>query len=290
MKASLIFDIPSGQSPFLSKAGAANITGRQQARFAEYLLCMVTGQGVRGRLKRRPALKVSTQQANCVVTMASVLAADSVTLNGTAIAAVTGAAVNNQFDRSGTDTATATNLCAAIAASTTSLISDHFRATNKQAIITAATVAVNDTVTIDGTIFYAKTGAVVTDNTGLLVNEFNKAGTNTQCAACLALAINAHPTTSQTVFARGSAATCIVYERAPTIGDSIPISTSSGSTLAITGSVTVLTAGAAVFIESILPGVAGNAATVVTNNGGRLAITFDNSGRLQLGASSTYTY
>jgi hypothetical protein len=242
-----------------------------------------------GGLKRRPSLTVSTQQANCVVTMASVLANDTVTLNGTAITAVTGAAVNNQFDRSGTDTATATNLVAAIAASTTGLISGHLRATNKQAIITAATVVTGNWVEIDGTRLTARTNAAAADNTGLLVNEFGLTGTNTQCATALAAAINAHPTLSQLVFARGSAATVIVYERSPSLGDTIPIST-SGGTLAITGSVTALTAGAAVFIESILPGIAGNAATVATNNGGRLAITFDSSGRLQLGASSTYTY
>jgi hypothetical protein len=66
--------------------------------------------------------------------------------------------------------------------------------------------------------------------TGLLVNEWSRTGTDTQCATSLVLAI------------------------------------------------------------SLVPGFAGNACTIATNNGGRLAITSDSSGRFARGASTTYTY
>lgn len=45
---------------------------------------------------------------------ASVNAADTVTINGVVFTAVTGAAANAQFDRSGTDSETATNLVTAV--------------------------------------------------------------------------------------------------------------------------------------------------------------------------------
>lgn len=402
MKLGLIVKTPSGKSPFIRTGGK---TGRVLLREAESALHAVPSQGVRGRLDSRPVIIASTQQANAVVTAASVAAADTVTISGTALTAtelranctvtvgisvdeddtvtvngtvftaktavtdattqfaITGVAAtdalalatainastdagvygligavrraadgvvsiyalatgtagnaytiatsdavdlaitndnagsfaggaatgNNQFDPFGTNTMVATELARAIRESTTSLISGHVSATTKQAIITAASIETGDTVSIAGVVLRARTGTHSV-TTGLAVGEFSMNGTDAQDATSLVACINEHPTLSQLVFARLSGSTCIVYERAPSLGQPIPISTSNGTRLAITGSVTELTAGAAVYIESILPGIAGNATTLATSNGTRLAITHDSSGRLAGGTASTYTY
>jgi hypothetical protein len=287
MKTSVIIQTPSGQSPFTSKG--TGVTGRQQLRYLESLLCALPGQGVRGRLVARPSIKVATESAGAVVTLASVLAADTVTLNGTALTAANGSPGANQFDMSlANDTLVATDLVRALLASATALISTHITASNKKAVITAATVLTGDWVEIAGTRLTARTGTAGV-LTGLLVNEWSRTGTDTQCATSLVLAINGHPTLSQIVYALSSAGVVTVYERPPTTGQTIPVST-SGSTLAITGSVTALTAGTSVYFESLVPGFAGNACTIATNNGGRLAITSDSSGRFARGASTTYTY
>lgn len=80
-------------------------------------------------------------RATGTVTCATVIATNTVTINGTAITAVTGAAGNNQFDRSGTDTQTAANLAAAINASTTDIISKNVVASSSGAVVTLTAIA-----------------------------------------------------------------------------------------------------------------------------------------------------
>lgn len=289
MKTSVVLVSPAGKSPFVGQG--TGYLGRTLLRKFIRKLDGAFSEGAIGRLVYRPYVAVGTQCANAVVTCATVVDGNTVTINGTAITAGTGTTGNNQFDDSlATDILVAGDLVRAINASTTSLISDHVHASNKRAIITCATVVVNDYVEIDGVRLYAKAGTVGTV-TGLLINEFcaKGSGTDTQTATSLLLAINNHPTLSQIVYAVSSGAVVTVYERPPSTSQTIPISTSSGSTLAITGSATTLATSAGVFIESILPGVAGNAVTLATS-GGTLAITFDNSGRLKNGTSTTYTY
>lgn len=402
MKLGLIIKKPGGKSPYIRTGGK---TGRVLHRELQSALKAIPSQGVTGRLVEKPVIIASTQQASAVVTAAAVAAADTITINGTALTAtelranctvtvgtsvdeddtvtvngvvftakavvtdattqfaITGVAAtdaaalvavinasldpliyglieavrpaatgvvniyaiaigtagnsytiatsdavdlaitndnagafaggaarsNNQFDPMGNNTRTAEDIAACVAASTTSLVSGHVAVTTKQAIITASSIATGDTVTIDGTVLTARTGTHSV-TTGLAVGEFSMNGTDAQDATSLVACINEHPTLSQIVFARLSGATCIVYERAPSLGQTIPISTSNGTRLAIAGSVTKLTSGAAAYIESILPGIAGNAVTLATSNGTRLAITFDSTGRLAGGAATTYTY
>ena len=403
MKLGVILSRPGGVSPFIRMG---SITGRQASKKLQEHLRSAVGQGIPGatRLLARPTMSVSTQQANAVVTMAAVAAADTVTINGTALTAtelranctvtlatvsaadtvtvngVVFTAVNgspnaangefdmsgtdaadaltlvtainaslnplvygiieavrpaangavniyataigtagnaytivtsngarlaitndaagvfaggaargaNQFDPIGNDTRTAEDFAAAVAASATSLVSGHVAVSVKQAVVTCATALTGDWVQIDGVRLTARTGTHSV-TTGLAPGEFSINGTDAQDATSLVAAINEHPTLSQRVFARLSGSTAIIYERAPALGQTIPIS-SSGSTLAITGSLTALTRSAKAFIESIQPGVAGNATTLATSNGTRLAITFDSSARLGGGTSTTYTY
>jgi phage tail sheath gpL-like len=100
-------------------------------------------------------------QASCTLTLASVLNAQTVTINGVVYTANTNTQANDQFDISGTDTQDAANLCLAINNSTTAG-SAEIIATSSGAVVTVKarkggiagnliTVAVsNATVTIGG--------------------------------------------------------------------------------------------------------------------------------------------
>lgn len=287
MMTSLIVYAPNERSPFVGNI--TGVTGRLQLQRFEELLNAVKGQGISGRAISHPFVKVATQIASARITLASVLAADTVTLNGQALTAVSGAPADNQFDISGTDTADATSFVAAISLSSTALVSSHLRASNKRAVVTAASVAVGDTVEVAGVVLVAKTSSAAASNSGLSINEFSRTGTDAQCATSLTSAINSHPTLSQTVFAVATSAAVAVYERPIGVTQRISISTSNGTRLAITSSLTELTAGAVVHIESLIPGIAGNAATIASSNGTRLAIE-GSVARLAGGTQSTFTY
>jgi hypothetical protein len=404
MKTSIVISTPSGSSPFVGKG--TGVSGRQQLRQAEALLCAVAGPGVRGRLVSRPTVKAATQSANalvtaatvvngntvtingtamtaarhrasCTVTFASVLDADTITVNGRVFTAKTSpsgqfqflrgvsdaadalafvtclnavdntstetyglieatrkaangvvdlyailanstvgnaytivtsnggrlaitndnsgvftggaAATSNQFDYFASNARVAEDLARCIRASGTSLISDHVSASNKQGVVTLASVTTGDYVDIAEVRLYARTGtAAVT--TGLMVNEFSINGTDTQDGDSFCLCVNGHPTLSQIVYAVNASGAVTLYERPPSTGQNISLSSSNGTRLAVTGTTNgQLAISAGCFIESILPGVAGNAVTLATS-GATLAITLDNSGRLKNGTSTVFTY
>jgi hypothetical protein len=97
--------------------------------------------------------------------------------------------------------------------------------------VTAASVLAADTVTINGVVFTAVNGAT----TG---NQFDMSGTNTQCAASLAAAINACVTAGilGVVGAKSAAAVCTVFAILPgTAGNSLPLVSSNGGRLAVSG-------------------------------------------------------
>lgn len=281
MRLSLILNRAGGTSPFIRPGGR---TGRVLKREVESMLRDFPGHGIQNRPLLRPTIVASTAQAFGTVTLATVLAADTVSINGANMTAVAGAAGADQFSIDGTDIVDASSFVAGLNASVTALL-NHVKATNTQAIVTCASVLTGDFITVAGVRLLARTGtAGVT--TGLAPGEFSANGTDTQDAASLVLAINEHPTLSQIVFAASAAAVVTIYERAPSLGQSIPITT-SGGTLAITGSVTALTASAIVYLESVVPGIGGNAVTLASSNGGRLAVS---GARLTGGTVSTYTY
>lgn len=286
MKTSAVLVSPSGKSPFVVGQGTGYL-GRTLLRKFARKLDTIFSEGVIGRLVFRPYVSVATDCANATVTLASVADGDALTLNGQAITAGTGTTGNNQFDDSlASDTLVAGDLVRAINASTTSLISGHVGATNKQAIVTLASVVTGDTVTIDGVVLTARTGTAAV-LTGLLTGEFSINGTDTQDGDSFCLAVNQHPTLSQRVYAKNASGVVTIYERPPSTGQTIPISSSNGTRLAITGSATALAASAVVFVESILPGLAGNAVTIAV--GSHMTIGGSVS-RLAGGTSTTYTY
>lgn len=88
------------------------------------------------------------------LTAAGVLAADTCAINGVVFTAVTGAAAAEQFDRSGTDAQTATNLAAAINASANALVRDHVTAAAAGAVVTVTAKnkgATGNAITLAGT-------------------------------------------------------------------------------------------------------------------------------------------
>lgn len=197
---------------------------------------------------------------------------------------------NNEFDFIGNNARTATDLGRALRDSTTSLVSGHVDGSAKSAVVTLASVTTGDYVDIDGVRLTARTGTAAV-LTALLTGEFSCNGTDTEDATSFCLAVNGHPTLSQRVYATSAAGVATIRERPPSTGQSIPVSSSNGTRLAVTLATNgVLTPAGGLFIESILPGIAGNAVTLATSNGTRLAITLDNSGRLKNGTSTTYTY
>lgn len=83
-------------------------------------------------------LSAGLLQASGTITLSSLVATDTVTVNGVVFTAVASGATGNQFNVGGTDTITAANLAAAINASSTAKVIN---------VVTAAAVAAVVTVT-----------------------------------------------------------------------------------------------------------------------------------------------
>jgi phage tail sheath gpL-like len=88
--------------------------GAQPSKLANYFAALGAGYN-KGTL----LVEVGAVQATGTVTLASVTAADTVTINGVVLTAVSGAPAAGEFDISGTDTADAVSFCAAVAANAT---------------------------------------------------------------------------------------------------------------------------------------------------------------------------
>lgn len=91
--------------------------------------------------------------ATGTVTLSSMVATDTVTINGTVFTCVASGATGNQFNVGGTDTITATNLAAAINASATTTVKGCVTALSAAAIVTV-------TCTIPGNIGNTQTLAI----------------------------------------------------------------------------------------------------------------------------------
>ena len=75
-------------------------------------------------------------QASGTVTLSSMVAADTVTVNGTVFTCVASGATNNQFNVGASDTITAANLAAAINSSTTAAFRNLVTASSSAAVVT----------------------------------------------------------------------------------------------------------------------------------------------------------
>lgn len=275
MKSSVAITVPEGEDPF------GTFTTRKQRekvnRFTEWLRA-ITGTGILNRASSRPTIVVGTAHAFGTVTLATVSAADTVTLNGVAFTAVAGAAAANQFSIDGTDIVDATALVTSINASVTALVSGYLKASNKSATATLASVAVGDTITVDGVTFRAVAAA-----TPLSLTEFSQSGDDTADAAALAAKINAHPYLREQVMA-SSAAAVVTIRQLPWVSRTIALA-ETGTT--ITLSAASLAATAIVGIFYVEKGQAGNMVTLASSNGSRLAVS---GARLTGGSSTTLTF
>lgn len=252
--------------------------------------------GVYGKISARVASAVVTLYAQTggtagnAYTLASSngvrLAVSGATLSG-------GAAVaNNQFDYLGTDTTTGRALADCINNSSTAAINQHVKASCRRAIVTCASVNVGDYVDVDNVRLIAQGQA--TDSGGVRVTTMPdeiwcQASTDTNDGLSLANCINNHPKLRDRFFAVNATGVVSIYERFPEATVAPAIASNNATRLAITGSATAFADSPAVLVQSLQPGLAGNAKTLVTSNGTRLAITNDASGKLAGGASTTIT-
>lgn len=144
------------------------------------------------------ALTATQHRASGTVTCASVSAADTVTVNGVVFTAVSGTPAANEFDISGTDTAAATSLAAAITASTSAGVDD-INAKSAAAVVTAFALTPGtggDAYTLassNGTRL-AVSGATFANGAAVGNNEFDFIQTDALNAATLSTALAASTT------------------------------------------------------------------------------------------------
>lgn len=261
--------------------------------------------GVYGLIKARNAAGVVTLYAVTGGTAGNAFTLVSSNGGRLAVSGATmasGAAVaNNQFDFVGTDITTARALADCINNSTTAAINAHVKASCRRAIVTCASVLHGDYVEVDGTRLICT--AELTDSAGARITTFadnywSKATTDTTAAVALVNCINAHPRLRDRFFAINAAGVVSLYERWPEATAAPSIGSNNATRLALSGGVGGgggingdgrFADAALVLVQAKEPGPGGNAKTVVTSNGGRLAITNDASGKLTGGASTVIT-
>lgn len=204
------------------------------------------------------------------------------------------AAVNNEFDRVGNDKRTARSVVTNLGLSSSAILSDHFQAACRTAVVTFVSVAVNDWVRIGQMKFFATKDATDASpggaRTATVRDElFSQSDSDTHAATSFCNAVNNHPRLKDKFYADSVAGVATIHERPPEpTTSSTEIQTSSNTTLAITGGATIFADSAAVIIQGKRPGVSGNSCTIATSSGGTLAITGGLS-RLGGGTSTTVT-
>lgn len=234
------------------------------------------------------AVRNTAVAASAIVTCAAVQAADTVTINGTALTAtqhnatgtVTITASGVDLDDTVTingavftakaaqdltlgyftfaaDNASATSLGACINASTSALISGVVTAQVATNVVTIRAVAGgtagNSITLVSSDAQLAVSGATLASGAAVANNQFDYVGTNTETGTALVNALAA------------------------------------SSTSIVSGHVSGSNASGAVTISAKVPGVAGNAITIATSNGTRLAITGGLS-RLGSGSETALSY
>jgi hypothetical protein len=275
MKSTVHIEVGQGLDPF-----GHHVSRTPPSRFREFIgrVKALTTGGLVSRGSIRPSAIAGTAHATGTVTLANVSAADTVTLNGQNLTAVAGAAAADQFSVDGNDIVDATGLVTAINASAQTLISGIVRASNQAATITLASVAAGEWVEVAGTRFTATPAA-----TGVLT-DFSIAGNDAADATALAAAINAHPSVKDLVLA-SAASNVVTVRQLPPEPTSAHRLVKSGAGITLSGS--ALAASAVVLITAVMKGKQGNAITLASNNGTRLAVS---GARLTGGTQSAFTF
>jgi hypothetical protein len=191
------------------------------------------------------ALTATQGRAIGTVTAASVQAADNFTLNGVVFIAVNGAVVLGQatFDCSSTDTACATSIAAQVNAYKSSSLSGIVAARSAAAVATFYSISIGTggnavTLASSSNVTLAVSGSTLSGGAALTNNQFDFEGTDITTGTSIANAIN--------------------------ISTTAAVNQTTATVAPATGVVTV---------TALPPGKAGNAITFTSSNGGRLAVT-----------------
>jgi len=131
-------------------------------RIKQYVERVYTGNELAESASAAPQINIVCQgnevQASGTFTLTSVVATDAISINGVTFTAVASGATGNQFNVGVSDTATATNLAAAINASVTALVDNYVTASSSGTVVTVTSafygLAGNQTLiaSADGTI------------------------------------------------------------------------------------------------------------------------------------------
>lgn len=109
-------------------------------RILNYLTGLTTGTEKSVSSSVAPSVAISVRgseaQASGTLTLASVVATNTATINGVVFTAIASGATGNQFNVGGSDTVTAANLAAVINASVTALIPGYVTATSALGVVT----------------------------------------------------------------------------------------------------------------------------------------------------------
>jgi hypothetical protein len=190
-------------------------------------------------------------RASSTLTAASAIATNTCVINGVTFTAVAGAAsyAAQQFSIDTSDTATAVDLVASIAACTDPRVRGMVTVSNIAGAVTVKAVAAggSSAITLVGTVTtLAASAATLAGGAAVGNNEFDLGGTDTQVAAWLTTAINASSTALVSAHVRASSTAAVVSVYAKTTGpqgNAITTASSNGTRLAITGSAARLLGG-----------------------------------------------
>jgi hypothetical protein len=203
------------------------------------------------------ALTAKQHNSTGTATFSTIVAGNIVTVNGVAFTARAAAATQYEFTLGASDTTAATALAAAINAAVDALITGVVTATSAAGVVTVRAVtggSGGDSITLARTGSpISVSGATLSGGATVASNEFDCKGSNTETGTALVNALAA-----------------------------------SGTSL-VSGHVTGANASGAVTISARVPGVSGNAITIATSNGTRLAITGSLS-RLGGGSETALSY
>jgi hypothetical protein len=174
------------------------------------------------------ALTAIQQRSTGTVTAAAVLAADTVTMNGVVFTAVNGSPVGNQFDMSGSNTACATSLAAAINACATAGVLGVVAAKSSAAVVTVFAVVpgtAGNSLTLASSNGgrLAISGATFSGGIAVANNQFDMAGTDITTGASLADCINASSTAIVSSLTKGGARSATITLTGTTDGQTVTV-------------------------------------------------------------------
>lgn len=236
-----------------AKHGVVTLDARQSAVAASGSLTVAAIQANDTVTINGTVLTSKQQRATGTVTLANASVDDTVTVNGVVFTAkATADLTAGQFSQAGNDTADAASLAACINASTDASISGVVTATSSSDVVTIRAVTAGTAgnsitlVSSNGTRLAVSGSGTLTGGIAVANNEFEAIGTDTQIATDLVRAIGASTTNlvSKHVSATSALGVVTLTAKQPGhAGNAVTIATSNGTRLAITGGASRLTGG-----------------------------------------------